>query len=228
METGFVHLGSPVGSQEYVVGKIASRVEKVKGMLDVLHRMENPHCEFALLRSCFSSPKVSYLLRTTPPVPHCVAVWQKFDGLVRDSFNRILGSSLTDTAWSQAQLTSSRGGFGLRSAALHSSAAYLASSLEAQHLVEEILVDTVPVVPYLQESLNHFAEVLQLEEPLIKEVLVGEKQRALSLRIDCRLHTSLVESADSTRDKVRYGSLGLPHAGDWVNVVPCSTLGLQL
>ena len=50
----------------------------------------------------------------------------------------------------------------------------------------------------------------------------------MSVRIDSYLHGKLLESAEGMRDKVRLGSLGLPHAGDWINVIPSPSLGLQL
>jgi hypothetical protein len=39
---------------------------------------------------------------------------------------------------------------------------------------------------------------------------------------------SLLTTLTQIRDKARMGSLGLPHTGDWLNVVPSPTLGLHL
>ena len=38
----------------------------------------------------------------------------------------------------------------------------------------------------------------------------------------------MLEAAVDIEDKARLASLSLPHSGDWLNVVPCSALGLHL
>eukprot|EP00971_Amphidinium_carterae_P274653 5450231-Amphidinium_carterae.1 len=52
---------------------------------------------------------------------------QEFDAALRQALEGLLQEPLPDYAWAQAQLSIAHGGFGLRSAVLHSSAAYLAS-----------------------------------------------------------------------------------------------------
>ena len=64
---GFIHLGCPVGTEHFVALHIHQRIEKIKAILDKLQNVSDAHSEFVLLRSCFSSPKVSYLMRTTTP-----------------------------------------------------------------------------------------------------------------------------------------------------------------
>jgi hypothetical protein len=53
-------------------------------------------------------------------------------------------------------------------------------------------------------------------------------QRMISLEIDKKLKLSLVQSLTAKRDKARIASLGLPHAGDWLNVIPSPILGLHV
>ena len=48
-EEGFKHLGSPVGSDAYIVDRITNQIEKVRKLLDKLPSLDNPHCEFVLL-----------------------------------------------------------------------------------------------------------------------------------------------------------------------------------
>ena len=103
-DTGFTHLGAPVGSQDFVTRTVKSRVEKVKILLEKLSTLENAHSEFVLLRSCFALPKISYLLRTCPPTPESLTEWERFDGAVRCAMNDLLATSLTDQAWQQAEL----------------------------------------------------------------------------------------------------------------------------
>ena len=61
--------------------------------------------------------------------------------------------------------------------------------------------------------------------------LQGVSQRELSLKIDLKnlqLLTDHISELGVTRDITRLACLGLPHAGDWLNVVPSPALGLHL
>ena len=56
-------------------------------------------------------------------------------------------------------------------------------------------------------------------------------QRMVSLKIDLKnlqLLSNHITELGITRDIARLASLGLPHAGDWLNVVPSPALGLHL
>ena len=94
--------------------------------------------------------------------------------------------------------------------------------------MSELLDDPDPDHPHLQVALDHHSNVLCLEEPLVKDAVKGMSQRGLSLRVDNFLRESLSQRADNARDQTRLASLSLAHTGDWLNVVPCAALGLQL
>ena len=51
-------------------------------------------------------------------------------------------------------------------------------------------------------------------------------QKMISFEIDKKLKLLLEQSLSVKRDKARLASLGLPHAGDWLNVIssPSGTL----
>ena len=66
-EAGFVHLGSPLGSKKYIDIKVAEKVDKIQKIIDRLQDLESPHLEFVLLRSCFSLPKINYLMNPVHP-----------------------------------------------------------------------------------------------------------------------------------------------------------------
>ena len=51
-EPGTIRLGAPLGSQEYVREVLKRRVEKVRRISAMLPRLEDPHTESVLLRSC--------------------------------------------------------------------------------------------------------------------------------------------------------------------------------
>ena len=45
-DSGFLHLGAPVGSQVFTYSAVKKRVDKVGGILERLPALENPHAEF--------------------------------------------------------------------------------------------------------------------------------------------------------------------------------------
>ena len=61
-----------------------------------------------------------------------------------------------------------------------------------------------------------------------EDVDVPLNQHSLSVAIDEALHQHLLSTATSTRARALALSSALPHAGDWLNGIPSSTLGLHL
>ena len=70
--------------------------------------------------------------------------------------------------------------------------------------------------------------MLDCEETVPIESLLGSLQKELSSRVSKRKMDYLREELSSTRESARLNFLSLPHAGDWLNVVPSPALGLQL
>ena len=59
---------------------------------------------------------------------------------------------------------------------------------------------------------------------------MGVPQRQLGAKVDKEQERTLLEGVEEgeTEEMARLKSLTLPHAGDWVNVVPSTALGLHL
>ena len=59
---------------------------------------------------------------------------------------------------------------------------------------------------------------------------MGLNQRQMSLKVDQHAKQLLVEGVgeDEDRERARLASLGLQHAGDWLNTAPLKALGLHL
>ena len=62
----------------------------------------------------------------------------------------------------------------------------------------------------------------------VEDIDVPLRQRPLSRKIDEASYRSLLSSAPDTRSRALALSSSIPHAGDWLNVVPSSALGLHL
>ena len=106
-----------------------------------------------------------------------------------------------------------------------------------QYLVQFVVISRLQfwILGQRQQSVKRFFsqlplcnQVLEQEEPLTEESLAGETQKTLSHRINQHHHQWLLNTVDTARDKARLNSLGLPHAGDWLHVVPSPSLGLHL
>ena len=107
-----------------------------------------------------------------------------------------MGSPLDDRAWTQATLTPSLGGLGLRRVVDHADGAFAASWHESQGTARESWI------PPPQASVHK-----------------GSQTQA-SLAFDKVVHAKLVSESSSQREKQRLGRLVAGHAGAWVTAVP--------
>ena len=84
-------------------------MQKIREITGLLPRIEDPHCEFVLLRSCLALPKVMFLLRALDTTP-CADLLEEFDSITREALSNILGPPVSDLQWEQAKLPVSMGG----------------------------------------------------------------------------------------------------------------------
>ena len=219
---GFRILASPLGSHQYEHEKINQKIAKIQELTQLLPNLQDPHSEFVLLRSCFSLPKTVFLMRSTDPTHH-QDLWAVFDSLIRDTLNQILGSSVNDQQWAQAQVPVAMGGLGL-GAVDHTAGAFISSVHASQSLKEGLL-------PHgnVQVNINSAMALLREKvDELAPEQIPDMTQKMISLEVDKNLKIGLVHSLSAKGDKARMASLGLPHAGDWLNVIPSPVLGLHV
>ena len=165
--------------------------------------------EYTLLRDCFAFPNFAFALCTTDTSNH-QDLLERFDRAVRAALEGILGSPLTDSQWLQASLPISKGGFGLRLARSHGSAAYLASLANSQSLVQEIRqgletgdLQTAPTLNQLPtaaalEDLNSL-----LGDPLSIEEVISSSQQMLSALVDAESSRLLLEGTVEVREVAR-------------------------
>ena len=186
--------------------------------------------EYVLIRSCLSIPKMMYTLRTTDPTNHQLC-WQTWDDILREALTRILGRPLNDVQWQQAQLPVAMGGLGLSAARDHAPAAYTTSLLASQDLKLKILNSTEQESPAtVQQALLIYLSDKMGEEASL-DSLIGVPQKAVSLTINqnkLQLLSDHINGLGDVREIARLSSLGLPHSGDWLNVMPSPTLGLHM
>jgi hypothetical protein len=224
--SGLIVLGAPVGDITFPRQTVLTRIAKIEAVHRLLPSLNNAQAEFCLLRSCFSLPKFSYCLRTCNPA-YLQQTFRGFDHLQRRTLGQLMGQSLTDKAWIQATLPIGMGGIGLRSAEVHSAAAYLASMSQVSSIVSRLLPSTIPLRT-TAEAFNLLQRFAENPTWSSLDMLPPDfTQHDLSHAIDIIRAASLRLDAP-TRQKALLNSLTLPHAGDWLNVVPSPTLGLHL
>ena len=229
-EEGIILLGSPIGSQHFVDEAIRERISKVKTFLESLPLLQNGQVEYTLLRSCLSLPKFMYTMRTTETTDH-QPLWQGVDCLIREAMSRILGVPLSTTQWLQAQLPVKMGGMGLFSTWDLAPAAYCTSYLAAHDLKLTILNKTQEESPpIISAGMLEYLSSKTGEDSTI-DSLIGTSQSAVSLSIHLKKHqllTQTIQGQGVVRETARLASVGLLHAGDWLNVMPSPTLGLAM
>ena len=107
------------------------------------------------------------------------------------------------------------------------SAAYIASVSSSKSLLE-LMAPSLDLAPPTEEALEHLTEVMELEELVTEEAGTAHQQKEMSLIINEKVWQRLLSECSNTREKAHLNSVNLPHAGDWLYVVPSPTLGLQL
>ena len=158
------------------------KVYKLEKLMDKLSLLEDPHTEYAMLKSCFALPKLSFLMRTVDPRQH-QGTLVKFDTAVRQSLERLLGVPLLDHQWLQATLPVSKGGLGLRSAEKHSPCAYTASLSASADIMEEVIGKAIDM-ELLVDGLPELIKALSGEEELTPAAALASSQKMLSHSID--------------------------------------------
>ena len=225
---GFTLLGSPIGPPTFCESSVADRVDKIRAIISNLSDLQDAQLETALLRSCFSLPKLVFILCCCPPALILNAL-KSFDGLMREALSDLAGSPLSDWAWLKASLPSSSGGLNIRRAILHAPAAYIGSFSQAQPLVSGILGPPAKLPPLLPMALGSLQQATARPDwVLLQDIDVPLTQHCLSQSIDEASINTLLASAPDSRSQALALSTSIVHAGDWLNVVPSLALGLHM
>ena len=130
--------------------------------------------------------------------------------------------------WLKASLPSSRGGLNLRRASLQAPTAYISSLSQTRDLVAGILGGVSEPPEHLPDSIAALALAAGRPEwTSLDEIDVPLRQRPLSHSIDEAIFDHLATTTN-VRHRALVLSTSLPHAGDWLSVVPSPALGLHL
>jgi hypothetical protein len=201
-----------------------------------------------LLRHC-GVPKMSYLLRVTPPAA-MKDVAAQFDHEILRITHELLGLTGTEHAWNvdvnqQLQAPLRYGGFGITSATATSHPAYLASVASALP-ASALHVYTEPDNPLPEHSMLHTQltdciQTISETTPACADLLpdsaseffsyyehrssasVAQLQSSLNKQATQHLFDAAVnraESAEDTHTVARLNAITAPHAPDWKATAP--------
>ena len=148
-----------------------------------------------------------------------------FDNAMLEALSDLAGGPLLEWAWLKASLPSSLGGLNIRRASLHAPAAYISSLDQSKLLVAGILGRVPEASQHLAPALLDLATAADRHDwRSIEDVDVPLRQRHLSHSIDEASYIHLITGAPDTRSKALALFTAIPHAGDWLNVIPSHAL----
>ena len=225
---GFTLLGSPLGPANYRRDVALESVTKIHNSLIRLRDLQDSQMEASLLRSCLSLPKLIHLLRTCPPAIIRSAL-ERFDEIMREAVSDLAGCPLSDWGWLKASLPSSLGGLNICQATLHAPAFFIGSVHQSESLICDILSVPAPTLNHLPQTICALSEAAGRPDwSSIENIDVPLRSNSLSHAIDDACFTALLASSPDIRSRALALSTAIPHAGDWLNVVPSPSLGLHL
>ena len=171
-------------------------------MLSALGEVPDPQIALQLLRHCVSFDKMVYSLRTVPSHFHKESL-REFDAAIRACFEQFTCLHPDDEQWRQACLPTHQAGLGLRSAASHGDAAFLASRSSCLDLCREI--DPLHCLDFTDGSLpaperlafDAYNASVSDDYRLLASVSGPLSQKRLSEGIDSRSFVALIQHCAS-------------------------------
>ena len=217
-------LGAPIGNSACVDAVLMQKLDEFKRLQ---HRLKllNVHDAFYLIRNCFSLPKLLYTLRSAP----CFASTElvHYDTLIRQTLQQILNIQFGDETWQQSTLPVSLGGLGVRSATDLALPTFLASVTASADFISQLLPSrlrhvTDPAVISAQNAWTSLSHV-PCPFPPFSSAQKSWDWPLLKLKFD-----NVMSAAQSPVGRARLLAVTSPHSGDFLNAIPCSSVGTRL
>ena len=124
--------------EDFKFNWVSSKVDGLIRDIKLCTSLEDPQVAYNLFKYCFSYPKLVHILRTVPPHISSKALFPlslEYRALIES----LVGSSISDSAFTQCTLGVNVGGLGLRNPVEHDYAGYLASVNKCAPHVERLV-----------------------------------------------------------------------------------------
>jgi hypothetical protein len=206
--------------------------EKRMELMRLSRRLElmPSHDSLYLLRNVFAAPRLMYLLRTTPCTDS--PVLPLFDATIRESLSATLNVELSDERWMQASLPVRWGGLGVRGVVLLAPSAFLASAASTTQLTTALVPArlhdviesgiTTATSAWIRQATSHTSPTQ------VPSLPVSSVQRAWDDPC-CKAQADLLlDSAVDVVSRARLLAARSPCAGDWLEALPLSHVGLKM
>ena len=216
-------LGSPIFPKA-MLSVLESKFENLELMSSRLRNIDS-HSALYLLRNCFSMPKLTYLLRSSP----CFIksdLLKQCNSIIKKTLTQILCTQLREESWDQATLPVFNGGLGLRPACEVAISGYL-SSVKASTAI------TLSLLPAGWNCNENKCFEMALLEWKSRSGQV-ELPQYMSFQSECdkpmylKRHSNLPQSTTLNIEKVRLLSVSSESASSWLQAIPIPSLGLHL
>ena len=216
-------LGAPL-SDEGVSEVVQERCEDLERLVARLKLIEN-HQAFALLKSCFSLPKLQYVLRASPAYKAGEDL-ARFDRTLAMALSAVANVRLEGDSLVQVGLPVRLGGLGIRMAKDIALPAFISSLHSALNLVQDILRN-VPLGDgvELSEAVGAW-EAMNVGTALNADADRG-RQRTWDEPQSESAMASLLERSDQT-SRARILAARCRESGLWLHALPSSSLGTLL
>jgi hypothetical protein len=217
-------LGSPLSTSDALTTTLNKRLNDLQTSTKRL-RLLHSHDALVILKHSLSLPSLLHNLRCAPCAGH--QLLETFDNTIRDNLSEILNVNVEDHHWLQASLPVRDGGLGIRSACQLAPSAFLASAASTASLVSHILPPRFELLDdafnkSMQEKWRHLS---QTSPPI---GLSSHRQRAWDYAVIQNVQSFLLTLLSSDIDQARLKACFSSHAGDWLNALPISSIGLRL
>ena len=216
-------LGAPL-TEEGVAAAIAEKKCDLERVTARLKLIEN-HQAFALLKSCFSLPKLQYILRASPAY-RSTEILTEFDMTLVAALSTVTNVHFEGDSLVQAVLPVRLGGLGIRMSKDIALPAFISSLHASQSLVDTILCKVQRVGDReLEMALGvwnerHTGPALDVDADL-------SRQRTWDLPLAETTAAGLLERADQI-SRARLLAAGLRESGLWLHALPTPVLGTLL
>jgi len=228
----FELLGGPIGSPDFCNQHTQARVNKAVTLLEALGELPDPQVALQLLRHCAGFCKMVFSIRAVPASFHAAAL-HTFDDEVRACFEHLSSLHPDDEQWTQATLSTTSGGLGLRSLAQHCHAAFLASRRSCFELCQQLdpshtyqSGDGSDPSPE-RVALDAYNASVNDDARLPPDPSVKVAQKALSAAIDKRTFANLVGPDVSVSRRAHLSLITAPGAGLFWQAAPSKEVQLN-
>ncbi|KAI5636353.1 hypothetical protein NE865_10937 [Phthorimaea operculella] len=215
-------LGAPIFA-EATSASLKSKTDVLSSLAEHFSHLP-AHVSLVLLRSCFSMPKLTYLVRAAPTwlFPQDVI---SFDNTLKHTLEGILNVHLDEKQWCQASLPVRCGGLGIRRLMETGPIAFLASS----HGVAELVARILPANGcgfrklYVGEAFEAWSTLC----PNSDRPENPANQRAWDDVLSRQYQSALLDEAAGA-DAARLRAVSRPESGLWLHALPSPHVGTLL